>query len=95
MGDLKQLPLDNSLNAITQRIDRLEREHDGGGGGMDARIAKLEASVTHIESDISMIWTAITGIQKNMREDFRVGVGITITVALGLAWLLAKGFHWF
>ncbi len=77
---------------------RLERERDGGGcgcgGGMD-RIAKLEASVAHIESDIPMIWTAIIGIQKNMREDFRVGVGITITVALGLAWLLAKGFHWF
>jgi len=35
---------------------------------MDARIAKLEASVTHIESDISMIWTAITGILERIHS---------------------------
>lgn len=95
MGEIKQLPLDYSLNTIIERIELLEKSHNGGGGNMEARIAKLESSVTHIEKDISIISSDISGIRKEMREDFRIGIGFTIAAILGLAGLIAKGFHWF
>jgi outer membrane murein-binding lipoprotein Lpp len=70
-----------------------------GGSGMEARVAKLEASVQHMERDIGelkadvrQIRADITGIRTT---DFRLIFGAIITVALGLAGLMAKGFHWF
>ena len=33
-------------------------------------------------------------IRADLRTDFRVTFGATITVALGLAVMMAKGFHW-
>lgn len=66
---------------------------------MEARVAKLEASVQHMERDIGelkadvrQIRADITGIRTT---DFRLIFGAIITVALGLAGLMAKGFHWF
>ncbi|MES2947522.1 MAG: hypothetical protein V4858_03175 [Pseudomonadota bacterium] len=35
-----------------------------------------------------------TTTRSDMRTDFRVGFGATIAVALGLAAMMAKGFHW-
>ena len=61
---------------------------------MEARIAKLEASVEHIQSDVKDIKLDIRDIKKDEREDFRILFGALIVVALGLAGLIAKGFHW-
>jgi len=61
---------------------------------MEARIAKLEASVEHIQSDVKDIKSDIRDIKKEAREDFRVLFGSIIVAILGLAGLLAKGFHW-
>lgn len=36
----------------------------------------------------------ISDLRKTQDRDFRLTVGITITTAIGLATLLAKGFHW-
>lgn len=74
---------------------------DGGGydGGMEARISKLETTVEYIQRDIKelkedvrSIRTDITGIRTT---DFRLLFGAIIAVALGLAGMMAKGFHWF
>lgn len=35
------------------------------------------------------------GLRDRMARNFRILFGALITVALGLAGLLAKGFHWF
>lgn len=72
----------------------------GGGisGGMEARVARLEAAVDHIQSDVRDIKTEmrevrhdITGIRTT---DFRLIFGAIIAVALGLAGIMAHGFHW-
>ncbi|MEO8543467.1 MAG: hypothetical protein ABI434_07785 [Burkholderiaceae bacterium] len=67
-------------------------------GGMEARVAKLEAGLEHVQKDIAelkadvrSIRDAITGIRTT---DFRIMFGAIITVALGLSALMAKGFHW-
>lgn len=62
---------------------------------MEARIAKLEASMEHVQVDISDIKGDIKDIKDDMREDFRTLFGALIVVALGLAGIMAKGFGWF
>lgn len=69
-----------------------------GGGphdpGMEARVAKLEAHIEHIQSDITEIKSDVREIKRDARTDFRLLFGALIFVALGLAGLMAKGFHW-
>ncbi len=72
------------------------RGGDGGGtfNGMEARVAKLEAAIEHIQTDIADIKGDVRSLRDNARTDFRVLFGAVIAVALGLAALMAKGFHW-
>jgi len=69
-----------------------------GGGphdpGMEARVAKLEAHIEHIQRDITDIKSDVREIKRDARADFRLLFGAIIFVALGLAGLMAKGFHW-
>lgn len=74
-------------------------EFDGGTGGgdnrgMEARIAKLESSMEYVQRDIGEIKTDIREMKRDAQADFRVLFGALITVALGLAALMAKGFQW-
>ena len=70
----------------------------GGGppdnGDMEARIAKLESAVDYVKRDITDIKLDLRDIKKDAREDFRILAGMLIAVAIGLAGLMAKGFHW-
>ena len=69
-----------------------------GGGphdpGIEARVAKLEAHIEHIQNDLNEIKSDIREIKRDARADFRLLFGALIFVALGLAGLMAKGFHW-
>ena len=69
-----------------------------GGGtfdGMEARVAKLEATVDHIQRDVGDIRTEVRTLRENARSDFRILFGAIIASTLGLAGLIAKGFQWF
>ena len=68
---------------------------DGTFGGMEARVAKLEATLEHIGREMSDVKADVRTLRDNARTDFRVLFGAIIAFALGLAGLLAKGFHWF
>ena len=70
---------------------------DGGGtfDGMEPRVAKVEAAIEYIQRDIADIKGDVRTLRDNARTDFRLLFGAIITVAVGLAGLLAKGFHWF
>jgi hypothetical protein len=67
----------------------------GGGFNMEARVAKLEASVEHIQRDTADIKSDIRTLRDNARTDFRILFGAIIAATLGLAGLMARGFHWF
>lgn len=75
---------------------------NGGGpphdGGMEARVAKLEATVEFIQRDIKELKDDMRAVRSDISSirttDFRILFGAIITVALGLAGLMAKGFHW-
>lgn len=66
----------------------------GGGGDMEARVAKLESDVEYIKRDISEIKEDLKDIKKDAKSDFRTLFAALITVALGLAGMMAKGFGW-
>lgn len=91
-----------SINVKSQSVDNPITEHhdlshgDGNGGGddMQARVAKLESDVEHIKNSLKEIKEDVREIKRDARTDFRLLFGATITVALGLAGLIAKGFHW-
>ena len=71
----------------------------GGSGphdpGMEARVAKLEADVGHIQSDVTEIKGDIKDLRRVFETDFRLLFGALITAVLGLAAIMAKGFHWY
>ena len=71
----------------------------GGSGpydpSMEARVAKVESDIGHIQRDIGEIKTDVREIRKAVETDFRLLFGAIIAVALGLAAVMAKGFHWF
>jgi len=67
---------------------------DGTSDGMEARVAKLEAVLEHIGREMTDMKADIRTLRDNARTDSRVLFGAIIAVALGLAGLLAKGFHW-
>lgn len=68
-----------------------EPPHDGG---MEARVAKLEAAMEHVQQDIRDIKIDVREIKANARVDFRLLFGALIATALGLAAMMARGFHW-
>ena len=61
---------------------------------MEGRIAKLEADVEYIKRDIGEIKTDVRTLGRDMIKDFRVLFGALIVATLGLAAIMAKGFHW-
>lgn len=70
-------------------------------GDMEARVARLEAAVDHIERDVADIRVALRGhdakfdsMRDRMDRDFRLTWGAMIAGFLGLAGLMAKGFGW-
>ncbi|EHZ1491715.1 hypothetical protein K5J06_003434 [Salmonella enterica] len=58
---------------------------------MEARVAKLESDVTHIDSTLQEMKS---DMRRDLRSDFRILFGALITVAIGLAGIMARGFHW-
>ena len=78
---------------------RAPRPLDGGGdggddGGMEARVARLEAHVSHIDQTMTEMKADVRDMRNDMRGDFRLLFGALITVALGLTAIMAKGFGW-
>lgn len=73
-----------------------DRRGGGNNGGdmLESRVARLESDVSHIKSDIADIKADIRDMRKDMSTDFRLLFGCLIVTALGLAGLMAKGFHW-
>lgn len=93
MADPALHPMHAKMQEISEKLDRLPLEMGGGGnhtGGMEARIAKLEAHVEHIREDIAGIRDAL----RDLKVDFKIVWAAIFASTLGLAGLLAKGFGW-
>ena len=58
---------------------------------MESRITRLEAAIDHMQRDIAELKADVRSIRTT---DFRIMFGALVTVALGLAAIMAKGFGW-
>lgn len=84
-----------TIDRLPPDVPPFDRARGGGDdGGMEARVAKLEAAVEHIEKDIRDIKQDVREMRSDMRSDFRLHFGALIAVAIGLAGMMAHGFHW-
>ena len=75
----------------------IESQRNGGGGGgdnMEARIAKLESDVKHIDGNLVRMWDDLRELRTDIKTDFRILWGALFVATIGLAGLLAKGFEW-
>jgi hypothetical protein len=68
---------------------------------MEARVARLEASVEHIERDIAEMKVdarsmrqSIDQLRDRVEADFRITWAGVMALGLGLGGLMAKGFGW-
>ena len=71
----------------------------GGGGGdtpglMEARLAKLESFAEYTTRELAELRADVRELRRDLRTDTRALLGAVIAVAVGLAGLMAKGFHW-
>jgi hypothetical protein len=99
MGSLSNIRADLDSNKIPSLPTFNGGGASGDDGGMETRIATLEASaeytqrdVKELKEDVRAVRIDISGIRTT---DFRILFGANIFVALGLAGIMAKGFKWF
>jgi hypothetical protein len=93
-------PTEDVLAAIQEVIDAPRLPFPDGGrrrpaelGGLEGRIARLEA-ILEFQRDIAELKADLQIMRAKARSSFWLIFGALIAVALGLAWLLASGFHW-
>lgn len=98
-------PIDDTMDlrrrvkALEERGINMETTQLGGGGGppsnaLEARIAKVESSVEHIEKDIAEVHNDLRSLLEQGFKYFLITWGGLIAATLGLAWLMAHGFGW-
>jgi hypothetical protein len=94
-GDLSSLddvPAGRSHDPIDRGIGRVE------DNGMEPRLAKHETAVEFIQREIKELKDDLRAAKSDINgirtTDFRILFGAIIAVALGLAGLMSKGFHW-
>jgi hypothetical protein len=84
-GDSRPAPIDHGTESVEDR-------------SMEPRLAKLETAVEFIQRDIKELKEDLRAVRSEITAirttDFRLLCGAIIAVALGLAGLMSKGFHW-
>jgi len=93
-------PTEDVLSAIQEAIDAPRLPFPDRGlrrgaepDGLEARVARLEAGI-EFQRNIAEIKTELQILRANARSDFRLILAALMAAAFGLAWLLARGFHW-
>lgn len=67
---------------------------DGGGydGGMEARIAKVEASVEDIQRRTGLVEQDIRGLRSDMSKDFRLTWGFAVAGFVAIGGMMVAGY---
>lgn len=61
---------------------------------LECRVILLERDYERIEKKVDNLSDRVDRFSDKMERDFRLTFGALIAVALGLATMMAKGFHW-
>ena len=85
---------DEALEGLAERMSRQSGTEGGGVDGLEARMAKVEAAVEHIQSDLGEMKIDMRVLRSDARSDFRwmlAAYGAGLTFLFGV---MAKGFGW-
>ncbi|MBL8807973.1 MAG: hypothetical protein JNN22_14095 [Rhodospirillales bacterium] len=99
-GNRKVVPFPNMRGAFDTLASKALRGGGGSGdsGGMppeiETRIAVLEQIAKDSREGLTSLRSDVGKVRDNQERDFRILFGAIIATALGLAGLMAKGFHW-
>lgn len=70
----------------------------GGGGSVEARLAKVEADVENIKVNLTRVWDDLRDFRNEFREDLRgmnrVLWGSAVLIIIGLLSVIAKVYNW-
>jgi hypothetical protein len=61
---------------------------------MEARVAVLEQIAKNTEKVLDQMHADVRELRADQKTDFRILFGALIVATLGLAGLMARGFHW-
>lgn len=75
---------------MENRLNRLELT----AAQIDNRLGRVEVIVEHVKEDVRDLRIEFRGVRDQARVDFRLLFGALISIALGMAALMARGFHW-
>ncbi|MEQ9910060.1 hemolysin XhlA family protein [Pectobacterium odoriferum] len=85
----------------TKRVSHMENSDFERVGRMESDISYIKRDISDLKSDIRELRGDSKEIKKDMQEmrkdmqkDFRLMFSALITVTIGLAAIMAKGFHW-
>jgi hypothetical protein len=75
-------------------------EPHGNGGRqfgderIEARLARIETTMDYVQRDVSELRTDVRDMRSEHRSDFRMLFSAIVTMALGMAAMMAKMFNW-
>lgn len=88
------VPYEEGIQVSSRRSQSSYNEY-----ALDSRVARMESDISYIKRDITELKSDIKEVRDDIDKirttDFRIMFGALITTALGLAGLMARGFHWF
>ena len=61
---------------------------------MEARLASLETHTQHIVTNVGDLRADVRRLKSRIDSHFIILAGMVIASAVGLAGLIARGFHW-
>lgn len=91
-------PVGARLDRFESRLDRVDdrlARIDNGLSRVETQLAVVDTKITVLEATTTRLDAAVVRLESNSRIDFRLTFGAIIATALGLAGMMAKGFHWF
>jgi hypothetical protein len=100
---LAQSPPRTSLHQPAPQVEVIDRHGPPAQHStLPIKVAVLETNVDRLQIEMNELKTEFREFRKEMRaeimairtHDFRLLFGAIITVAIGVAALMAKGFHW-
>lgn len=90
--------IDFSVGQYTQapvkRNNQMNHDIEGRMGRMESDISHIQRDIAEIKTELKEFRIDFKDIRKDMRNDFRLLFGAIITITLGLAGVMAKGFGW-
>jgi hypothetical protein len=80
-------------------VPRNSDPHGNGGdkshdGRIEARLARIETTMDYVQRDVGELRTDMREMRREHRSDFRMLFSAIVTMALGMAAMMAKVFNW-